>query len=152
MLSGLVDQAQVAVAGHSDGEVLAYALAFEPCCHDPRVRAAVLLAGNLDNARVLPAPTGVPVLHVMADHDQYNVYNDSVGFDRAHLSAPRDLLTLRNATHEPPFTDPRDPHFDVVARVAVDFLDGALKARPGAAAALATDAAAQGVASLDAAP
>ena len=138
-LFALVDKAQVAVAGHSDGEVLAYALAFESCCHDPRVGAAVLLAGNLDNARALPAPTGVPVLHVMADLDEYNPYSKAIEFDRAHLVAPSYSLTLRSAHHEPPFVDPADPHFDLVARVTVDFLDMALKGGAGGPGQLKSD-------------
>ena len=57
LLAGLVDPSRVAVAGHSDGEVLAYYLAFAPCCHDANVQAVIAMAGNLDNARQLPAPT-----------------------------------------------------------------------------------------------
>jgi dienelactone hydrolase len=138
-LFALVDSTKVAVAGQSDGEVLAYALAFESCCHDPRVGAAVLLAGNLDNARALPAATGVPVLHVMADLDEYNPYPKAIEFDRAHLVAPSYSLTLRSAHHAPPFADPADPHFDVVARVSVDFLDMALKGAAGGPGRLQSD-------------
>ena len=150
-LFALVDRTKVAVAGHSDGEVLAYALAFESCCHDPHVEAAVLLAGNLDNARALPAPTGVPVLHVMADLDEYNAYSKAIEFDRAHLVAPSYSLTLRSAHHAPPFEDPGDPHFDLVARVSVDFLDMALKGAAGGPMRLASDVdAAQDLATLEA--
>ncbi|HEY8215636.1 MAG TPA: hypothetical protein VIH82_00780 [Acidimicrobiia bacterium] len=138
----LADPRHVAVSGHSDGEVLAYALALEPCCHDERVGAAVLLAGNLDNARVLPAPTGVPVLHVMSERDEYNPYAASIAFDRAHLPAPSYSLTLLAAPHGAPFEEATDPHFDLVARSTVDFLDLALKDAPDGEARLDADVAA----------
>ena len=34
---------------------------------------------------------------------------------------------LRNAAHAPPYTDPSDPHFDLVVRTTTDFLDAELK-------------------------
>ena len=135
-LAGLVDATKVAVTGHSDGEVLAYELAFVSCCHDPRVKAAIPMAGDLANARALPTATGVPVLHIMDDHDQYDPYPASIAFDRQSLPTPRQLLTLVAANHLPPFTQPSDPHFDLVARATVDFLDATLKNRPDGLAAL----------------
>jgi hypothetical protein len=38
------------VAGHSDGDVIAFGVGFLECCRDPRVRAVVAMAGNLANA------------------------------------------------------------------------------------------------------
>ena len=135
-LTGLIDPTRVAVTGHSDGEVLAYDLGFEPCCHDPRVKAVIAMAGNLGNAGVLPQATGVPILHVMEDHDQYDPYPASIAFDRTNLPAPRDLLTLVSAVHLPPYSDATDPHFNVVVGATVDFLDATLKSRPDGLAAL----------------
>jgi dienelactone hydrolase len=135
-LAGLIDPSRVAVTGHSDGEVLAYDLGFEPCCHDPRVKAVIAMAGNLGNAGVLPAATGVPILHVMEDHDQYDPYPASIAFDRANLQAPKEMLTLVSAVHLPPYSDPTDPHFNVVVAATVDFLDATLKGRPDGLAAL----------------
>ena len=59
-IAGLVDPNRIVVAGHSDGEVLAYALAFEGCCHDPRVKAVIPMAGNLANAEAAPSATASP--------------------------------------------------------------------------------------------
>ncbi|HWW43598.1 MAG TPA: hypothetical protein VN180_00860 [Acidimicrobiia bacterium] len=152
-LGGLIDANRVAVTGHSDGEVLAYALALEACCHDPRVKAAIPMAGNLANAAVLPAATGVPVLHVLDDHDPYDPYPASIAFDRQHLPAPRELLTLVAATHLPPFSQPSDPHFDLVARATVAFLDATLKGRPDGLPALqALVAAAPSLGTLEGGP
>ena len=135
-LAGLIDPTRVAVTGHSDGEVLAYALGFEPCCHDPRVKAVIAMAGNLANALVLPAATGVPILHIMDDHDQYDPYPASIAFDRQNLPAPNERLTLVAAAHLPPYSNPSDAHFDLVTRATVDFLDATLKGRADGLAAL----------------
>jgi len=137
-LAGLIDASRVAVTGHSDGEVLAYALALEPCCHDARVKAVIMMAGNLANANALPTATGVPALHIMDDHDQYDPYPASIAFDRQNLPAPNARLTLVNGVHLPPFSQPGDPHFDLVVHATVDFLDAALKGHPEAATALQT--------------
>jgi dienelactone hydrolase len=137
-LAGLIDPTKVAVAGHSDGEVLAYALAFEACCHDSRVKAVIPMAGNLANAEAPPTPTGVPVLHILDDHDQYDSYSASIAWDRQNLLSPRELLTLVSGVHLPPFSQPSDPHFDLVARATVDFLDATVKGRADGLSALQT--------------
>jgi dienelactone hydrolase len=152
-LAGLINPHEVAVTGHSDGEVLAYALAFEACCRDTRVDAVIPMAGNLANANVLPTNTGVPVLHVMDDHDQYDPYPASIAFDRQNLPAPKDLLTLVSANHLPPYTEPGDPHFDLVASATVDFLDATLKHRTDGLVALsALASSAPNLAALEATP
>ena len=137
-LAGLIDGNRVAVTGHSDGEVLAYALALEPCCHDSRVKAAIMMAGNLANADAAPAATGVPALHFMNDHDEFDPYPASIAWDRQNLPAPKTLLTLVNATHLPSYSQPTDPHFDLVVHATVDFLDATLKGHAEAASALQT--------------
>jgi dienelactone hydrolase len=135
-IAGLADPNRIAVAGHSDGEVLTYGLAFEGCCHDPRVKAVIPMAGNLANAEAAPNATGVPVLHIMNDHDQYDSYAASIAWDRQNLPTPRYLLTLVSEVHVPAYTDPRDPHFDLVVQATLDFLDGTLNGRAGTTAAL----------------
>jgi dienelactone hydrolase len=141
-LAGLLDASRVAAAGHSDGEVLAYALGLEPCCHDARVKAVIPMAGNLANLSAAPAATGVSLLHILDDHDPYDPYPASIAFDRQNLPAPKALLTLVNARHDSPFEQPTDPHFALVVRATVDFLDAAVKGHPEAATALQTLAAA----------
>jgi dienelactone hydrolase len=141
--AGVGDARRVAVAGHSDGEVLAYALAIEACCHDDRVGAAVLMAGDLGNANSLPAPTGVPVLHVLSDLDEYNPYAAALEFDRMHLAPPSFTMTLRSAAHGAPFEDAGDPHHELVALAGTDFLDAFLKDAPGGEAKLEADVAAR---------
>src|SRR6266581_226548 len=93
------------------------------------------IAGLVD-AEAAPSATGVPVLHIMNDHDQYDPYAASIAWDRQNLPTPRYLLTLVSATHLRAFADPSDPHFDLVVRATVDFLDGTLKGQADATAAL----------------
>jgi len=143
-LHGLVDPTRVAVAGHSDGEVLAYYLGAAACCHDARVTAVIAMAGNLDNARQLPAPTGSPVLHVMSERDEFNPYPASIAYDRTHLPTPSALLTLLGGRHRPPYTDPTDTHFPIVLGATVDFLDATIGQRVAGFARLEADATAAG--------
>lgn len=144
VLEGLVDATRVAVAGHSDGEVLAFYLGFAACCHDARVRSVIAMAGNLDNALQIPVPTGVAVLHVMSELDEFDSYSASIAFDRAHLASPRALLTLRAASHLAPYANPSDPHFSVVVGVTVDFLDATVGQRTDGFTRVDADAAAAG--------
>jgi len=109
-----------------------------PSYRDSRVKAVIPMAGNLANAGMLPAATGVPILHIMDDHDQYDSYSASIAFDRQNVPAPRALLTLVNAIHDVPFEQPSDPHFDLVVRATVGFLDATLKGHTESASALQT--------------
>ena len=40
------------------------------------------------------------------------------------------MLTLQGATHVPPYQVVGDPHFELLATVVVDFLDGTLDGDP----------------------
>jgi dienelactone hydrolase len=130
-IGALVDPARVAAAGHSDGEVIAFGVGFLECCRDPRVRSVIAMAGNLANANNPHVrDTGTPLLHVMETGDEYDPYPASIAWDRANLTPPRWLLTLQGATHVPPYQVPGDPHFELLARAVVDFLDATLEDRP----------------------
>ncbi|MFI5047450.1 MAG: alpha/beta hydrolase family protein [Acidimicrobiia bacterium] len=146
-----VDADRVAVAGHSDGEVIAFGVGFLECCRDPRVRAVIAMAGNLENANNPHVrDTGTPILHVMETGDEYDPYPDSIAWDRANLTTPRWMFTLQGATHVPPYQVPGNPHFELLASVVVDFLDGTLKGHPERLDRIAeTVSASQGLASLE---
>ena len=45
-LAGLVDPHEIGVAGHSHGGVTTLGLAANTCCHDDRVKAAIVLSGD----------------------------------------------------------------------------------------------------------
>jgi len=143
-LSGIVDSRRIAAAGHSDGEVIAFGLGFLECCRDARVRSVIAMAGNLANAsNPSVRGTGTPILHIMDDHDEYDAYPDSIAWDRENLTAPRWMLSLVNASHVPPYTQPGNAHFELVTQATIDFLDGTLKSHPDRLDRVTTDVAAR---------
>lgn len=139
-----VDGDRIAVTGHSDGEVVAFGVGFFECCRDPRVRAVIAMAGNLDLAdNPHERDTGIPILHVMETGDEYDPYDASIAWDRANLTSPRWMLTLEGATHVPPYQVPGNAHFELLASAVVDFLDGTLKGHPERLDRMAADIAAR---------
>ncbi len=129
-LAGSVDPTRIAMTGHSDGEVIAFALGFLDCCVDPRVRSVIAMAGDLSNANnPHRRNSGIPILHIMSERDEYDPYEDSIAWDDAHLDPPRWSLTLVNAAHATPFTGQDAARFELVVRTTIDFLDGTLRGR-----------------------
>jgi fermentation-respiration switch protein FrsA (DUF1100 family) len=136
LLHGLLAPDRIAVAGHSMGGAIAYSLGFERCCRDPRVRAVldfsqlpIPLRPDDDGPQAFEAETGVPVLLINGDHDEYfppDVFN--AGYTNA--SPPKYDITLVGATHKPPYQQPRDAHFPIVAATSIDFLNNTLDNHP----------------------
>ena len=126
-IGGLVDGNRIAVAGHSDGALLAFGDGFEAFRNDPRVRAVISYAALLSEPGAVYQPNGRAFLHFASDNDEYNDFGTTVAWDHANLAAPSWTVGLWNASHAPPYTDPGDPHFDLVVRTTVDFLDVQLK-------------------------
>jgi dienelactone hydrolase len=130
-LAEMVDADRVGVAGHSDGEVVAYGLGFLTCCRDFRVRAVVAMAGSLENvSNPVQRDNGVPVMHVLGDADEFQPYAAAIQYDRDHLTAPKWSVTLVDAGHAPPYRRPSSPHFEGLVSMTTDFFDGTLKGRP----------------------
>jgi fermentation-respiration switch protein FrsA (DUF1100 family) len=129
--AGLLAPGRIAVAGHSDGEVIAFGLGFLRCCRDGRVSSVIAMAGDLSNiANPLQPHNGVPVLHILEDHDEFDPYAPSIEWDRENLTAPKWSMTLLNGTHAPPYTRPSDPYFPIVVDATVAFLDATVKGHP----------------------
>jgi fermentation-respiration switch protein FrsA (DUF1100 family) len=128
-LGGLVDPNRIAAAGHSDGAVISFGDGFQPWRLDWRVRAVVAFAADLGPLGRYQ-PNGRPILHVLSDQDEFNPYGQAIAWDRGVLQPPKSVLSVWNAGHAPPYTNPADPHFDLVTRVTIDFLDATLKAHP----------------------
>jgi dienelactone hydrolase len=123
-LSGLVDGARVAVAGHSDGGDTVAAMVANTCCRDRRVSAAVVLAGAEWPAmpgRYFAAPA-VPMLFVQGTADTWNPQSASLQLYQADTRGRRYYLALPRVGHFTPY-DGGGPPEPVVARVTVDFLD-----------------------------
>ena len=140
-LAGLVDQARIAVAGHSDGGDTVAAVAANACCHDPAVTAAMVLSGAEWPWTPGSFFTGgtPPILFVQGDADTINPAADSVTMYRADTKGPRFYLDLFGQGHVPPY-ESRERAALVVARVTVQFLDRYLADQPRAAAAMRQDA------------
>jgi dienelactone hydrolase len=129
VLGGLIDPARIAAMGHSDGAVIAFGDGYQPWRLDWRVRAVVAYAADLGPLGRYQ-PNGRPMLHLLSDQDEYNPYGQAIAWDRSVLQPPKHTLSLWNAAHGPPYMNPADPHFDLVVRVTIDFLDTYLKAHP----------------------
>jgi len=150
-LRGAIDPAQIGVAGHSMGGMTTLAVAGNTCCHDTRVKAAVILAGretpfgsNQFWSRII-----TPILLVHGDADYNVTYADG---RRAYANAPppRFLLTLLNGDHGEPYTgDPDNPQADLVTGATIDFLDHYLRGAADGLTRLQARANAQGVAKLE---
>ena len=127
-LVGTVDPQRVAVAGHSNGELIAYGLGFMQCCRDPRVKSVVSLAGNLGiSGFPIQRDNGVAILHVLGSNDELQPWGAAIQWDRDNLTPPRWSVTLVGGSHAPPYKSPASPYFDGVATISTDFLDGTLK-------------------------
>lgn len=139
VLSGLVNGNEIGVVGHSDGGDVSLAIAADPCCQDPRVKAAAILSGAelASFGGTYFSGNSVPLLVVQGSADTINPPACSVQiYDEA--KAPKYYLDLLNAQHEPPYTDPTNPDLSVVAKVTTDFFDTELLGESAGAAAMSS--------------
>jgi len=151
-LAGLIDPAEIAVAGQSDGGDTALAVAYDPTFRDPRVSAAVILSGaEIPGVGGFTFPPGSPpLLATQGTADTVNPPSaTNAYFDAAQR--PKYLLSLIGAEHLPPYSD-QQPQLAIVERVSIAFLDGYLEHKPGALARLASAGTVPGVASMTAEP
>jgi predicted dienelactone hydrolase len=148
-MTGLIDPAKIAVAGHSDGGDTVAAVVANTCCRDRRVSAAVVLAG----AEWPPLPgkyfttRTVPMLFVQGIADTWNPPDASLQLYLADVRGRRYYLALRGAGHFSPYEGGGPPE-PIVARVTLDFLDRYLVGQAGAIGAMRTAGQVPGVAQL----
>jgi predicted esterase len=127
--AGLVDASRIGVAGHSDGAVTAVGVGYNTCCHDGRVSADVVMAGD---AHVFSggsyfAKGSPPLLVLQGDHDPSN--DPSLGQQLYQAApSPKVLIMLVDALHLQPFTTDL-PHLGVVEAATIGFFDRYLKGR-----------------------
>lgn len=147
-LSGLIDPARIAVAGHSDGGDAALAAAYDPRFRDPRVKAAIILSGAeipAEGEFTFPAG-GPPLLATQGTADTVNLPSATATFFEA-ANPPKYLLSLIGAEHLPPYTE-QGAQLEILERVTRAFLEAYLEHKPGALAQLRTDGNVSGQTSL----
>jgi fermentation-respiration switch protein FrsA (DUF1100 family) len=127
-LHGKVDSSRIAVAGHSDGAVTAFAVAYDSRFRDRRLRAAIVMSGAaLPGMGRLPR-RGPPLLAVQGTADTTNAPATTASYFRL-ARRPKFLLWLLGASHLPPYTA-QEPQLGIVERATTAFLDHYLKGRP----------------------
>ncbi len=146
-LAELIDPNKVGVAGHSDGGITAAAVAYNTCCRDPRISAAVVMAGaemGVPGGSYFP-PGSAPMLAIQGDADHSNYPQNSRQLYDDDGAGPKYLLDLPGASHEGPFMQ-SDPAADLVQRATVDFFGRYLKT--GTVSQLVHDASVPGLGSI----
>lgn len=136
----MIDPARVAVAGHSDGGDTAAAVAFNTCCRDSQVSAALILAGA-----ELPSfggsyfpPGSPPALFVQGTTDKVNVPGDSQLLYNNDQAGAKALLSVEGAGHYSPY-EGNGAAEQLVARVTTDFLRMTLRGSSAAGQAMVQD-------------
>jgi dienelactone hydrolase len=131
-LTGLVNPAHIAVAGHSDGGETALAVAYSRRFHDPRVGAAVVLSGaEMSGVGGYSfAPGGPPLLAAQGTDDTFNEPKYTYAYFR-RARRPKFLLRLLGAEHLPPYTY-EEPQLTIVERETLAFFDAYLQDAPTA--------------------
>ncbi len=123
-LSGLINEARIAVAGHSDGGDTVAAVAADTCCSDHRVAAAIVLAGAEWpplRGRYFP-PASPPMLFAQGSADPVNPPGASLQLYQADTTGPRYYLDVFGAGHLTPYEG--DTALErLVASVTTQFLD-----------------------------
>jgi dienelactone hydrolase len=151
-LGHLIDPAEVAVAGQSDGGETALAVTYDSRFRDMRVRAAAILSGA-----VIPGEGGFtfprdspPLLATQGTADTVNPPSLTRAFFEP-ARRPKYLLELFGASHLPPYSH-QQPQLGIVERVTTAFFDLYLKRAPGARRQLLAQGSVPGIASLSAHP
>jgi dienelactone hydrolase len=147
-LAGLVDASRIAVAGHSLGAMTTYAVAYNSCCRDRRVDAAVVLAGfagGFEGSWFDGPP--VPLLAIHGDQDRTVAYALGVSaFEDA--KPPKYLVTIVGGNHSDDMHGGATPGQRMVAAAIADFLDAYLRGDRRARARLHADAERPGLSHL----
>jgi dienelactone hydrolase len=139
-LSGKVDAGHVGISGLSLGGATAYGAAFNDCCRDSHVTAAIIMSGvKLPFDDEAYRFEGTPVLIMHGTNDPVIPYRTAPGAYAA-AAPPKYFVTLIGAGHAPQYENDPDPHDDVVAKVTLDFWNAYLRGDTKAPQQLVTDA------------
>ena len=138
-LSGLVNPKEIGAAGHSNGAVTTLGLVANTCCFDPRVKAAIVMAGTTEGF-----PPGhydfaksPPLLLVHGTDDQLIPYR-SAPLIYNEVRGPKGLLALEGGSHDAAAgQDPQSA--SMVIRTTTDFFEAYLTGNRQAGSRLTTD-------------
>lgn len=124
-LSATLDRREVAIVGHSDGGETVAANVLRGPDHDPRVRAAVILAGQVPTWGSLD-PASIPTLVVQGNADTINPPALSRQL-YGQLRTPKRYLDVLGATHMQTAAAGSDARARVVRRFVIAYLDATLR-------------------------
>ncbi len=120
----LLDDERIGVAGHSNGAITTLGLTAHECCADPRIDAAIVMAGTAS-----PLADGEydwslapPMLLVHGTDDALVSYGGAISVFNS-LVGPKGLLTITGGGHGEWFMDSHDA-FDGLATATTDFFLG----------------------------
>jgi fermentation-respiration switch protein FrsA (DUF1100 family) len=133
-LHGLIDPERIGASGQSLGGMTTFGVAFNSCCRDSRIGAAVPMAGEL-----VPFPggeydpsIGPPVLIIHGDADETVPYSSATEAYEL-LLPPKLLLTHLGGGHVPPYVGSRSaPALAATIEASIAFFDLFLKREYGA--------------------
>jgi predicted dienelactone hydrolase len=132
-LAGLVDAGHIGVSGLSLGGTTAMGVAFNTCCLDHRVKAALVMAGV-----ALPYPGGTyfqkapssPALFIQGSADP-TVAPDTAKSLYNQAKSPKALVTIVGGDHRSPYEGYQlTSQGELVSRISIGFLDRYLKELP----------------------
>jgi predicted dienelactone hydrolase len=139
-LSGKVDAQHVGMSGLSLGGATTYGAAFNDCCRDSHVKAAIIMSGIKVPFHDEPFHfAGTPILIMHGTDDPQIPYRTAPEAYQA-AAPPKYFVTLIGAGHAPPYEDAPDPHDRVVEQVTLDFWNAYLRGDDESAQQLVTDA------------
>jgi dienelactone hydrolase len=122
-LSGRVDPERIGVAGLSLGGFTTYDVAFDDCCRDDRIDAAIVMDGAVAvTAPSLRLGSGLPLMIMHGDRDYLVPYTAATSAFRQAV-APRWLVTIHEAIHFEPYENARDPADELVRATTIAFWD-----------------------------
>lgn len=138
-LAGLVDSNHIGAAGHSLGAITTVGLVSNTCCKDPRVKAAVVMAGTTQgypggHYELAKSP---PLLVISGTQDDIVPYNQAVSvFNQAR--GPKSMLTISGGDHGS--SGALEPASSAsVEKATTDFFDLFLRGDAGAGGRLRND-------------
>jgi poly(3-hydroxybutyrate) depolymerase len=148
VLSHKVDASRVGVSGLSLGGATTYGVAFNSCCRDLHIRAAIIMSGiklPFGNGTYHFAGTPVLIFHGTADPV---IHYSTAPPAYAAAAAPKYFVTLIGAGHAPPYENTPDLHDALVIKVTSDFWNTYLRGDSGDASKIIADARVKNLASV----